>query len=445
MAECILQTSLGTLRGTEDDSCRVFRGIPYARTERFELPQPYGGWEGVLDATGPEGDVFQYATFNAEEGRESKFYYEEFRKGLEFTFREDLVNLSIVTPPEPKNCPVLVFIHGGGHETGMVWELPYGGTTEYARRGVVLVSDGYRMNVFHMYRARNYGLYDQAMAIRWVHEHIADFGGDPERITIMGQSAGAMSVMDLCLSDTLEGVVKGAVMMSGGGLVPAPVGPVREEQCKEFWDNVLQRAGLEREEELKTVDAEKIWRAWYAESREHYSFHTAQPGIDGVIIPDLPQRLRARGKILNIPMIVGVTAQDFMPYVIYEMAYCLARWSAGRGDRAPVYGYLFDRVLPGNKYGAFHAADLWYMFGQMEKAWRPFEPIDERLKDEMIDYVANFARYGDPTGKGLPIWHAVTKRQQGFRHFDGVDDGLIQPAAVRKKMAHTWLKDPGPM
>ena len=81
----------------------------------------------------------------------------------------------------------------------------------------------------------------------------------------------------------------------------------------------------------------------------------------------------------------------------------------------------------------------------MDRAWRPFDSDDERLKDEMIDYLVNFVRWGDPNGAGLPIWPAVTRRQQGFRHFDGEDDGMIGPTAVRKKMAHTWLKDPGPM
>ena len=123
-------------------------------------------------------------------------------------------------------------------------------------------------------------------------------------------------------------------------------------------------------------------------------------------------------------MIVGVTSQDFMPYIIYEMASGWANLRARQG-RAPVWGYLFDRALPGNSYKAFHAADLWYMFGNMDRCWRPFEETDFALKDQMIAYVANFVKTGDPNGRGFPAWPAVSKTQKKFWLFDGKSDGLI--------------------
>ena len=443
MSDCLVQTKYGAVKGIQDETCRVFRGIPYARAERFEYPQSVS-WEGVFDATQQEIDVPQYATYNDEAERDDTFYYEEFRKGLTFCYEEGPLTLTVTTPPEPKHCPVLVYIHGGGHETGMVGELPYHGCTEYAKRGVILVSVSYRLNVFHMFRSRNYGLYDQVAALKCVHENIADFGGNPERIVIMGQSAGAMSVMDLCYSDALQGIVKGAIMMSGGGLVPAITYPATEEQSKDFWDAVLRRAGIASDEEAKTTDAETLWRAWYAESREHYSFHTAQPGIDGTLIPDLPQRLQRQDKILNIPMIMGITSQDFMTVFIYEMAYGFARWSA-RHHRAPVYGYMFDRTPPGNKYKAFHAADLWYAFGNMDKSWRPFEEADRKLSEQMIDYFANFVKGGDPNSARLPHWKPISRNHRDFRLFDGVSQGYATPSACRKKMRHTLLKEKGPI
>lgn len=444
MADCIIQTSLGAILGTQEAECRSFPAIPYAITERFTLPQPYGPWDGVLDARGKPTDCWQFSSFRDESKEGLPFYYEEFREGATFQYGESPMYLSVTTPLEPKNCPVIVFIHGGGHETGTINELPQGGTTEYAKRGAILVSVGYRLNVFHLFRSQNYGLHDQLAAIRWVKAHIASFGGDPNRITLMGQSAGAMSIMNLCYSDALEGVVQGAILMSGAGLVPAPTGPWTEEQSRPFWDAVRKRVGVETDEELKTLDPKTLWTAWYEQSRDPYDFHAVQPGIDGTIIPDLPQRLRLRGRILNIPMLVGVTAQDFMPYVIFDMCYGLALRSALAG-REPVYGYLFDRVPPGDRFGAFHGVDLWYLLGNMDKSWRPFEPLDYALKDQMIDYAVNFARYRDPNGAGLPVWRAVTQLQHGFRHFDGVDEGLIPPNEIRRKMAHTWLRDKGPM
>lgn len=444
MGDCLVKTGCGPIRGREEGGVRLFRGIPYARTERFTMPQPIQPWTEPFDATGPEIDCWQYSSFNDESQDENPFYYEEFRPGRDFVYAESPMTLNIIAPAGGENCPVLVFIHGGGHETGTVGELPYGSSTEYARRGVILVSVGYRLNVLHLYRSRNYGLHDQIAAIRWVREHIADFGGDPERICLMGQSAGAMSVMDLCYSDALRGIVKGAVMMSGGGLVPAFTKGWTPEESRAFWDGVERRAGVAGEEELKKLPIERLWRAWYAESRENWSYAAVQPGIDGTVIPELPQKLRRSGKILNIPMILGVTSQDFMPYVIYEMAYFFALWSADR-KRCPVYGYLFDRTPPGNKYRAFHAADLWYMFGNMEHSWRPWEETDFRLKDQMIDYVVNFVRRGDPNGAGLPVWSAFTGLNRGFRHFDGADEGMVGPAFCRRKMWETTLKDKGPM
>ncbi len=141
---------------------------------------------------------------------------------------------------------------------------------------------------------------------------------------------------------------------------------------------------------------------------------------------------------------IGVTSQDFMPCLIYEMALKWAKRNAREG-RAPVYGFFFDRTLPGNKYKAFHASDLWYFFGNMDKCWRPFEKADYELSAQMIDYTAQFVRNGDPNGEGLAEWKPVAKGRKGFRKFDGVSDGYASPFECRKKLWHTFLKDKGPM
>ena len=303
MGEYILQTSCGAVKGIEKENSIIFQGIRYATAERFEYPKPVTSWEGVYNAAKQELNCFQYDTFRKEENDSGNFYYEEFRKGRTFLYEENALTLNIIKPLKGKKCPVLLFIHGGGHETGTVGELPHGDTEEYAKRGIVYVSVGYRLNVFSLYRSRNYGLFDQMTAIRWVYDNIDAFGGNPECITIMGQSAGAMSVTDLLYTQALKGIVKGAIMLSGAGMIPKMARPYTEEESKEFWDKVQEKAGAEDEQSFKALPAKKIWEAWYQVSREYRGMHHLHPGIDGTIIPKLPQEIRKEGSDLDIPLI----------------------------------------------------------------------------------------------------------------------------------------------
>ena len=438
-----INTGLGKVIGTEEDGICIFEGIPYAVTERFEMPKPYPEWE-EFDTRRTPLDCYQYLAFRDESTGPDSFYHKEFRNSQEFRFGESPMTMNIIAEKNAEKQPVLVFIHGGGFETGTVSELPYGKCTEYAKYGIVYVSLGYRLNVFSLYEGNNYGLHDMVFGLNWIHEHIADFGGDPEKITVMGQSAGAMSIMNLMYSHALKGIIKGAVLMSGAGAVPRLTKPWTKEQSLPFWAGVRKRAGVETTEELKKIPADALWNAWYDESRENWSFQAVQPSIDGTIIPDLPQKVIKKKNYLDVPMIVGVTSQDFMPYIIYDMAIGWAMKKFRHGS-APVYGYLFDRELPGKSYKAFHGADLWYMFGNMDKCWRPFEKTDYDLKDEMVHYVANFVKYQNPNGGGLPYWQPVSRGNKHFRHFGGEEKHHISPIKIRKKMDHTFARDKGPM
>ncbi len=419
-----------------------FRGIPYARTPRFELPQEYV-WEGVFDATKGETDCPQRSTY-VDESKEPSFYFQEFRSNLEFTYDESFMTLNVIAPEKAKNCPVLVFIHGGGHETGTVGELPYGLSTEYVKRDVILVSVGYRLNVFSLYEGNNFGLHDLVAAVYWVRDNIAAFGGDPARITLCGQSAGAMSITDLLYCNKLKGVVQGAILMSGGGMIPRVVGPWTREEAKPFWAEVRKEAGVASEEEFKVLPAEVIWHAWYKVSRTAKGLRAIQPSIDGDIITDVPQEVFKQKKELDIPIMIGVTSQDFMPVALYEVALSWGKKNAACG-KAPVYGYFFDRELPGNRFKAFHSCDLWYLFGSMKEGWRPFEAVDYELAEEMMNYAANFVRSANPNGTGLPEWKPISKKQKGFRLFDGVSEGYSSPWKCRQKVWKTMLWDKGPM
>ena len=258
MNEVVLNTPCGKIRGEQREGCRIFRGIPYALTKRFEKPVETLAWQGELDATKAGAEVYQYSAFYDEEKSDKPFYYNEFRKGMDFHYTEDYVTMNIVAPAKAENCPVLVFVHGGGHDTGLVGELPYGECEAYAKRGIVFVSVGYRENVFSMYRGRNLGLHDILCAFSWLKRCVFAFGGDGEKMTAMGQSAGAMSLTDICLCPKAKPFIKGAILMSGGGAMPAVAAPVKAEKMKKYWDAVEGAAVAENEAELKALPARAL-------------------------------------------------------------------------------------------------------------------------------------------------------------------------------------------
>ena len=444
MSKITIDTDLGKVIGTEENGIRMFRGIPYAITERFELPKPYPAWD-VFDATQTEVDCIQYRTYHDEAGQ---FYHEEFRAGKtrdDWKFAESPMTMNIISRADADRDPVLVFIHGGSFENGCIGEDPYGTSTEYAKHNILYISLGYRLNIFGLYKSGNYGLHDMVFGIKWIKEHIADYGGDPNKITIMGQSAGAMSVMDLMYTQTLKGVIQGAIMMSGGGAVPDMAGPLTPEESDEiFWSKVRDKAGAKSEEEFKAMPAQTIHEAWLECARSIGTVRTQQPGIDGTIIPKMPSKIMREGSYLDVPVIAGVTSQDFMPYIIYDIAEGMGIIRAFH-RHFPVWGYMFDKELPGKKYKAFHAADLWYMFGNMDKSWRPFGEEDFKLRDEMVQYVTNFVYYGNPNGGGLPFWPSLGVGRRKFRYFGDDDRRLIGPVRSRNKEWKTFLRDKGPM
>ncbi len=461
-------TLCGRIRGTRLGQTDIFHGIPYAKTLRFEMPVLVRSWadvgsdagalikldaDGTLDATSSECEIdcWQFSSFYDESDQKDTFYYKEFRSERTFRYAESPMTLNIICPADAgavsastTGLPVIIFFHGGGHETGTVGELPYGNCTEYAKCGVIFVSVGYRLNVFSLYRGMNYGLHDQIASINWVRENISAFGGNPEQIVLMGQSAGAMSITSLCMSQKLKGLVKGAVLMSGGGCIPKLAGPWPRQKCDKFWDGVQAKAGVASDAALKEVSADKLWRAWRAQTEEGTNFHLRQPAIDGCLVPSSPQNILRCGLDLDIPLIFGVTAQDFLPVIMYEMALSWGKRNAKLG-RSPVYGYMVRRTPPGNCYKAFHGIDLWYMFGNLDKSWRPFEREDYELSALMIGYIAAFARTGNPNCSELPLWPAISSSCKDFMCFDVGPLERLKPSECRKLVWHTALHDKGPL
>ena len=435
MKTVTIETKCGEITGEIRDGTRIFKGIPYATAERFEKPVQVTHWNGVFDATADPVEAPQKEAFS---DCATDFYKKEFRDGYTFKYAENPITLTVISPENAENLPVMIFIHGGAFFTGWQSSVPSGCTLEYAKRGIVFVSISYRLNVFSLYDQRNLHLYDQLEAVKWVQTNISDYGGDGSNITLIGQSAGAMSIFELMFSDCLKGRIKRAVMMSGAGFFPSFGDGYTRDEARPFWNEVMHEAGATCEQELKAVPPDVLWKTWHRVKKKQKGFHMDQPGPDGIMIPCKPSEIKKSGKLLDIPVIIGVTGQDMLvPLVMFAMNRSFAVWSAKR-KRSPVYAYYFDHVLPGNSYRSFHASDLWYMFGSMDKSSRPFTEADLKLSCEMIDSVAKFAKTGEAP------WEPFTMKNRKFRVFNASGrkyGGLIY---ALPELIHNTLFERGP-
>ena len=434
-----ISTDCGKVRGNERENCLEFLGIRYAKAERFEYAYPMDSWDGVYDATSFGPCCVQRRTFvNDLHIKERLFYYREFREGLDFTYDEDCLNLNIYTPKEPDSCPVLIFIHGGGFNS-MANSEGYLDGSEYASRGVILVTINYRVGIFGYLTHEeiqksfghdgNFGLSDQITAIAWVKKHIASFGGAPENITIMGQSAGAISVQDICLASQAEGLFQRAIMISGGGSWPFFAAPKKCSKTRDYWKSVRETAGAASFEEFKKMPSQNLILAVEKtkEIRKDGIFCT-MPVIDGFYLKDKVSRLIKHP--VKIPYMIGVTNNDMYTLILYLMAKKFARKPNG-------YMYFFDADAPGDSNQAFHSSDLRYFFGTLDKSHRPYSDSDKNLSNMMLDYVVAFAKNGNPNSDGLPNW----KPGKSAMCFSRECSGMAKPDIV-KLIKNTFKGDP---
>ena len=413
--EYIVSTPCGVLQGTAGRvaGTAAYKGIRYATAGRWEYPTQVTGWEGVYDATAYGACSYQpRAFYNEEENLKKIFYYNEFRKGETYTYSEDCLFLNVFTPDTAKagdKLPVLVYIHGGGFTGGCGHEKHFDGPV-WPEQGVIGVTLNYRLGPMGFVClpqlkeeagfTGNYGLYDQMTAIKWVKDNIAAFGGDPENITIMGQSAGAASVQLQSSSPMTKGLFQKAIMSSGcglGGMLACTV----EKSC-EFWQAIMERCGCETLQQFRELPPQKLFEAWQAGKKEI-------KGGNAAAFPVKDGRFSVEGsQPHDIPYMAGSTSHDMAPPMLQGMA---RKWISKR--EKPSYTWYFDRMLPGDNNGAWHSADLWYWFGTLPNCWRPMEEKDYDLSEQMVSYLCNFAKSGDPNkAAALPTWIASDKNQK---------------------------------
>ncbi len=453
-----------------DPRITSFKGIPFAAPSvgenRWRAPQPAKDWDGVLYA-------YKFAPISMQHipGEDPEIIYtREWNVDTSIEMDEDSLHLNVWTPAKraDENLPVFVWYFGGGLQEGNTAEMEFDGE-RIARRGIIVVTINYRLNVFGFMchpeitkenpeAPANFGFLDQQFGTRWVKRNIAAFGGDPDNITIGGQSAGGGSVMAQVTSPTNKGLFQKAIVDSGLTMTAYPGNLFHEEKdlasAEEAGVEFFKFLGVSSLEEARRLDAVFL-RDKMVEYKAFWG-----PVIDGKFyIGDANERFMSN-KCQLVPMMFGHTATEFpdRPLVntveefekfardsyeddadeflklcesgtgsISEMLYkatvshleysirLIGKAKAGTGEKTPIYYWVFNAEIPGwDNPGAFHSVDLWFFFETLEKCWRPFVGKHYDLARKMCNYWANFIRTGDPNGKDadgsdMPLWKPFTE------------------------------------
>ena len=450
-ANPVLEIEGGKIQGVESSvkGVYIYKGIPFAAPPvgdlRWKEPQPVIPWEGVMkaDTFGPGSVQVNHDSSNP---WTSEFYWEDPE------FSEDCLYLNVWTPapgqPE-KKLPVAMWIHGGAYTGGWGYEPEFDGKV-WAEKGVVLVTINYRLGVFgflvHPFLTEespnhvsgNYGLLDQIAALKWVHANIAAFGGDPDDITILGQSAGAGSVKALVSSPLTGDLIKKAIIQSGGGVNVPPAGaPAVPQPAAPAIDlignavkGVFDWAGYNTLEKMRAASTEEIFTLadrYAAETGTPFRM-SARPVIDGYVSMESFDAAALEGRIKDIPYMIGYTRDDLGDSEMGIRRFCELRNEAGK----PVYAYQFAHALPDDEAGshdmkgAFLSSELWYMFKSLDRGDRPFTQADWDLAEHVVTCWTNFAKTGNP-GLG---WKPYTMDNPEFMVFDLSEDGSEDASAM---------------
>jgi para-nitrobenzyl esterase len=449
-----VQVQGGSVLGaaSADGAVTHYIGVPYAAAPiaglRWRPPQPVAPWQGVLET------VHAAAACPQPLPKPGSFYQNEFFLTSERQSEDCLyLNISAPTRGQAEKLPVMVWFHGGGFAQGS-GSLPSFDGEALARRGVVVVTINYRLGPLGFlalpaldrespdHVSGNYGLLDMVAALRWVQDNVAGFGGDPGSVTIFGQSAGALGVNAMMASRLAHGLFRRAIVESDPMFGMAD--PMQTLAQAEKFASAVSAADLA---DLRMVASTDLVRVMGGNG---VGF-AVRPNVDGHVLPhDLPEAI-ANNPGDTTALLIGTNydeGTELLPPTTPEGLAALAHrrfgaqgdeiarlYSGADDDRAiaaqdrmqsdyllaasareaqlfveqgkPAYVYRFTRLAPGSdpiKVGAFHSAELAYVFGTQASIDRPWSARDHALSEQMQQYWTNFAKTGNPNGEGLPQW-----------------------------------------
>ena len=484
----------GQIEGVVKGGVASFKGIPFAASPvgnlRWKAPQPIKPWAGVRKST-------KYGPAPMQDPRIALLT----TGGVGIS--EDCLYLNVWTPAKDRGekLPVMVWIYGGGFAMGATSTPIYDGT-HLAEKGVVLVSIAYRVGPFGFLAHPEltaeeggsgcYGIEDQVAGLKWVHDNIAQFGGDPSRVTIFGESAGGISVSMLTIVPSAHGLFQRAISESGGSMAPAKHDSEASMMVPTL--KLAEQAGIRFLNKLgaKDIKAARNLNAFTIQSAAG-ALGSFWPVADGRTLPANAYALHESGPFNDTPILVGTNSDEGAMFIHADqtptsferfvrvaygpaadsmlkayphatdaeafksskdlfrdgtLAWPTFAWASleSRTGRNNAYVYYYDHHSA-NTDGATHAAELQSVFGNFLRLFGSPTPEDLKLSDLIDSYWVNFAKTGDPNGLGIPDWPAFDEHKMSTMFFDDAPSARPLPNLQKLQAFNEYFawrrKDPG--
>ena len=465
----IIQTQNGPVQGFTKDNLQVFLGIPFAKPPvgdlRWKAPQALDRWEKPI--------LCQKFSASPMQNEPAPFMYwsQEYLIPKE-PISEDCLYLNVWTKKTPKPKAVLVYIYGGGFRSGGTACPIYDGAN-MAKEDIVFVSINYRVGVFgflaHPELAKespqntsgNYGILDLIAGLKWVKQNIASFGGDPNQVTIAGQSAGATAVSILCASPLAKGLFQNAILESGAlglGFFNSTETSQNQARAEQASTPLFEKLGVSSIKQLREIPAKQIQKV---------NAGLSAPFSDNYVIPYNLKETYISGAQNDVNLIIGWNKDDrvgpkplaanqyieqiklrykekaneilkYYPANSEEQAYQsqielgrnesfgskqyeLARLQSIKG-KSKIYMYRFDRNVPAHNketdFGAFHTGEVVYAYNNLHTVDRPWTQADQELAHQMSSYWINFTKTSNPNSSNTLGWPEYKQSDKKVLHLD---------------------------